>query len=156
MRARDVMQRDVMTVRPNATVNEVARILATAAYSGLPVTDEDGRLVGMVTEADLLARAQRLNMPAFFPFIGGIVYLESPQKLEEQLRKATGTSVADVMTTDVVTVREDTPVQDIVTMMVQRKINRVPVVDDAGLVGIVTRDDIIRAIHLGSENGERS
>lgn len=156
MRAADVMQRDVKTVRPDATVNEVAQILANAAYSGLPVTDEDGRLVGMVTEADLLARARRLNVPTFFPFIGGIVYLESPRKFEEQLRKATGTSVADVMSTDVVTVREDANVQDIATMMIERKINRVPVVDDVGLIGIITRDDIIRALHLGAKDGGSS
>lgn len=153
MQARDIMQRDVKTVRPDATVHDVAQLLAEADYSGVPVTDEAGRLLGMVTEGDLLARAQRLNVPTFFPFIGGIVYLESPRKFDEQLRKATGASVGDIMTTDVVTVREDTTIEDIAGLMVRRKINRLPVVDDDGLVGIVTRDDVIRAVHLGSNSG---
>lgn len=154
MRARDIMQRDVKTVRPDATVHDVAQILAEANYSGLPVTDENGRLLGMVTEADLLARAQRVNVPTFFPFIGGIVYLESPRKFEEQLRKATAASVGDIMTTDIVTVGQDATVQDIAGLMVKRKINRLPVVDDEGLVGIVTRDDLIRAVHLGQGHGD--
>lgn len=153
MLVRDVMQKDVKTVRPETTVNDVAEILAQSEYTGLPVTDEAGRLLGMVTEADLLARAQRLNVPRFFPFIGGIVFLESPRKFEEQLRKATGAVVGDVMTTDVLTAREDQTVQHVATMMVERRINRVPVVDDEGLVGIITRDDIIRAVHLGAGGG---
>lgn len=151
-----IMQKDVKTVRPDMTVQDVAKILAEAEYTGLPVIDDEGRLLGMVTEADLLVRAQRLNVPKFFPFIGGIVYLESPRKFEEQLRKATGLVVADVMTTDVVTVREDDTIQDVATLMVQRKINRVPVVDDGNLIGIVTRDDIIRAVHLGTRRGDGS
>lgn len=151
MLARDVMQQDVKTVRPEETVHAVAEILADATYSGLPVVDEQGRLVGMVTEADLLARVQRLNVPTFFPFIGGIVYLESPRKFEEQLRKAAGASVADIMTTDLVTVQQHTPIEDVATKMIERKINRIPVVDGEALIGLVTRDDIIRAVHLGAK-----
>lgn len=154
MLVRDIMQQDVTTVRPETTVQDVAEILAQAEYTGLPVTDDKGRLLGMITEADLLARAQRLNVPKFFPFIGGIVYLESPRKFEEQLRKATGAIVGDVMTTDVLTVRQEETVQHAATVMIERKINRLPVVDDDGLVGIVTRDDIIRAVHLGANDGE--
>lgn len=150
MLVRDIMKKDVKTVRPETTVQEAAQLLAEAEYTGLPVTDDKGRLLGMVTEADLLARARGLNVPKFFPFIGGIVYLESPRKFEEQLRKATGVLVSDVMTKDVLTVKEDDTVQRVATLMVERKINRVPVVDDEGLIGIVTRDDIIRAVHLGA------
>src|SRR5690625_7937110 len=127
MLVRDIMKKDVKTVRPETTVQEAAQLLAEAEYTGLPVTDDKGRLLGMVTEADLLARARRLDVPKFFPFIGGIVYLESPKKFEEQLRKATGTVVADIMTSDVITVREDQTVQDAATLMVERKINRLPV-----------------------------
>src|SRR5690625_7945822 len=124
MLVRDIMKKDVKTVRPETTVQEAAQLLAEAEYTGLPVTDDKGRLLGMVTEADLLARAQRLNVPKFFPFIGGIVYLESPRKFEEQLRKATGATVADVMTTDVLTVRQEQTVQHAATVMIERKINR--------------------------------
>lgn len=155
MLARDVMQTDVRTVRPQTTVQEVAELLSDASYSGLPVVDENRRLVGIITTADLLARAQRLDVPTFFPFIGGIVYLQSPRKFEEQLRKATGEAVADVMTTDLVTVAEETPVQEIATLMVERKINRVPVVKEGRLVGIVARDDIVRAVHLGARGGAK-
>lgn len=153
MRARDVMQRDVQTVSPEATVREVAEKLAQAAYTGLPVVDEQGKLVGIVTEADLLMQLKPLELPKMFPFLGGVVYLESPRRFEEQLRKATATLVRDVMTKDVVTVTEDTPLQELASIMVEKRINRLPVVDNGRLVGIVTRDDIIRAVHLQGPGG---
>src|SRR5690606_35922888 len=101
MLARDLMQRNVKTVSPDATVREVAEILAQEDYTGLPVVDEEGRLVGIVTEADLLVRAKTLKLPTVFPFLGGVIFLESPRKFEEQLRKATGTKVSEIMTRDV-------------------------------------------------------
>ncbi|HEY8497427.1 MAG TPA: CBS domain-containing protein [Limnochordales bacterium] len=150
MQAKDIMQRNVRTIGPDATVAEVAAILAEAGYSGLPVVDEENRVIGIVTEADLLVRAKRLNLPTFFPFLGGVIFLENPRRFEEELRKATAVRVREVMTTDVVTVSEDTPVQDVATLMVEHRINRVPVVRDGRLVGLITRDDIIRAVHLGA------
>lgn len=150
--ARDVMQRDVRAVGPEATLQEVAEILAQREYSGLPVVDDEGRLLGIVTEGDLLVRARRLQLPLIFPFIGGHVYLENPRRFEEQLRKAVGVNVTDVMTKDVVAVAEDTPLHELAEIMVQRKINRLPVANDGRLVGLVTRDDIIRAVHLQSGN----
>lgn len=153
MQAKDIMQRDVRTVGPDATVEEVAAILAEAGYTGLPVVDDDNRVIGIVTEADLLVRAKRLNLPRFFPFLGGVIFLENPRRFEEELRKATAVRVGEIMTTDVVTVTEDTPIQDVATLMVERRINRVPVVRDGRLVGLITRDDIIRAIHLGLDSG---
>lgn len=153
MLARDVMQRDVKTVSPDATVQEVAEILADAAYTGLPVVDDEGKLVGVVTEADLLVRVKRLNLPTVFPFLGGVIFLESPRRFEEELRKATAALVGDVMTRDVVTVTEDTPLHELATIMVEKKVNRLPVVEDGRLVGLVTRDDLIRAIHLQGDNG---
>lgn len=153
MLARDIMQRDVRTVGPDANVQEVAQILADAAYSGLPVVDDDGNLLGVVTEADLLVRAKRLNLPTVLPFIGGVILLEPPTRFEEELRKATGALVSEVMTRDVVTVTEETPIHELATMMIEKKVNRLPVVDGRRLVGIVTRDDLIRAIHLSGEGG---
>lgn len=119
----------------------------------MPVVDDDGKLVGVVTEADLLVRAKRLNLPTVFPFLGGVIFLESPRRFEEELRKATAALVRDVMTEDVVTVTEDTPLHELATLMVEKKVNRLPVVDDGRLVGLVTRDDLIRAIHLQGDNG---
>ncbi|HEY8418391.1 MAG TPA: CBS domain-containing protein, partial [Limnochordales bacterium] len=137
MRAGDIMRRDVRTTGPDATVEEVAAILAEASFSGLPVVDDEGRVVGMVTEADLLARAKRLNLPKFFPFLGGVIYLEHPRRFEEELRKATAARVRDVMTTDVVTVTEDAPLEEVATLLVERGINRLPVVREGRLVGII-------------------
>src|SRR5690606_41207821 len=86
MLARDLMQRNVKTVSPDATVREVAEILAQEDYTGLPVVDEEGRLVGIVTEADLLVRAKTLKLPTVFPFLGGVIFLESPRKDRKSTR----------------------------------------------------------------------
>lgn len=154
--ARDLMRREVKTVSPDATVQEVAEILAEEEYTGLPVVDDEGRLVGVVTEADLLVRAKQLRLPTVFPFLGGVIFLESPRRFEEQLRKATATRVREVMTSDVVTVTEDTPLHELAAIMVEKKVNRLPVVEGHRLVGIVTRDDLIRAIHLQGQAGGAS
>src|SRR5690606_20812282 len=143
MLARDLMQRNVKTVSPDATVREVAEILAQEDYTGLPVVDEEGRLVGIVTEAELRVGAKTLKLPTVFPFLGGVIFLESPRKFEEQLRKATGTKVSEILTRDVVTVTEDTPLHELAAIMVEKKVKRLPVVDGGRLVGIVTRDDPI-------------
>ncbi len=156
MLARDLMRREVKTVSPDATVQEVAEILAEEEYTGLPVVDDEGRLVGVVTEADLLVRAKQLRLPTVFPFLGGVIFLESPRRFEEQLRKATATRVREVMTSDVVTVTEDTPLHELAAIMVEKKVNRLPVVEGHRLVGIVTRDDLIRAIHLQGQAGGAS
>lgn len=150
MQAKDIMQRDVRTVGPDATVEEVAAILAEAGFTGLPVVDEENRVVGIVTEADLLVRVKRLNLPKYFPFLGGVIFLENPTRFEDELRKATAARVSEVMTKDVITVSEDTPVQDVATILVEHRINRLPVVRDGKLVGLITRDDVIRAVHLGA------
>lgn len=148
MKARDIMTRELVIARPDMGIEEVAGLLLRHGISGLPVVDAAGRLVGMVTEADLLARTAELDLPAFFPLLGGVIWLEHPRRFEEQLRKATATRVEDVMSREVLTVDEDTPVREIATLMVKKEINRVPVVRGGRPVGIVAREDIVRAVSL--------
>ena len=91
--ARDLMRREVKTVSPDATGPGSGGNFGRGRIHGLPVVDEEGRLVGVVTEADLLVRAKQLRLPTVFPFLGGVIFLESPRRFEEQLRKATATKV---------------------------------------------------------------
>ncbi|MCL4463277.1 MAG: CBS domain-containing protein [Firmicutes bacterium] len=147
MLAREVMTRDVVTVTLAASVTEVARLLVEHKVSGLPVVDEEHRVVGMITEGDLIYQDKKVHMPAFLEILGGVIYLENPQRIVNDLKKMTATKVAEVMTSKVYTVKEDASMEDIATIMVERQVNRLPVVDQAGkLVGIISRQDLVKAM----------
>ncbi|MDD3925365.1 MAG: CBS domain-containing protein [bacterium] len=143
MKASDIMSRDVITVNPSATVREIADILKERRISGLPVT-EGGRVVGVVSEEDIIFRDASLRLPAFIQILDGIIFLGGLQHYEEAVRKMVGMRAADIMTREVISVGPDTPVREIADLMVTRDINRVPVIVDDVLVGIVTRADIVR------------
>lgn len=141
------MTAPVITVTSEATVRDLARLLAEKRISGVPVVDADGRVIGLVTEADLMVRVSGPHLPAHIELLGGIIYLESPQQMNEDLRKAMAATARDIMSRDVVTVAADATVQSVADVMVRRKLNRVPVVDAAGkLQGIITRHDIIATL----------
>lgn len=147
MLGRDLMTRDVVTVASDTTVQELARLLLEHKISGLPVVDKEGRIIGIVSEGDLVYQDKKLHIPAFLEILGGVVYLENPNRLGQDLMKMTAAKVGDLMTTRVYTVKEDTSVEAIATIMVEKKVNRVPVVDGTGkLVGIVSRQDLIKAM----------
>lgn len=120
MLASDIMTRTVFTTSPAVSVQEVAQLLYQERISGVPVIDDDDQLIGMITEADIIRNIQRDDL-----------------------------LVADVMSRQLVTVREDTPVSDIATLLSARKVKRVPVVRTGKVVGIVSRADIVQAVALG-------
>jgi CBS domain-containing protein len=130
------MSSPVITVDPQTTVKEAAERLIANHISGMPVVTAHGELVGIITEADLLHKESG-------PQGGGLLWF---RRGSADARKAEGLVVADVMTSPVVTVAQDTPVREIARLMTRRNINRVPVVRDGDLVGIVSRADVLRAL----------
>ena len=146
MKVRDIMQTQVITVRPKATVRELAELLAKHKISGVPVVDENNVVLGMVSEADLIVLDADLHFPYYIQFLDSVIYLQSVHRFEERFKKAFGAKVADVMTKDVKAISPDASLHELATLMADHKINRLPVVEDECLVGIVTRGDIVRAI----------
>ncbi len=120
MIAQDIMTRKVYTIHPEASAQEVAQLLAEKRISGVPVVNQDNKIIGIVTEADIISKVNR-----------------------EGLR------VADIMSREIISVDEQTPVADIAALLSERKIKRVPVVSNGCLVGIVSRADIVRAVAQG-------
>jgi len=148
-RVADIMERDVVTIGPDATVHDLVLLLQAKDLGGVPVVEGDGRLVGIVTEGDLVIEDADVRLPHYFGLFGNLVYLGGQKKFEERLNKMVGNAVRDVMTTEVVTVTPDELVRAAANIMVDKKVNRVPVVDDKGrLIGIVARHDIIRMMGL--------
>lgn len=144
----EIMERDPVTVRPEDDVESVVRVLREHELPGVPVVDGDGRCVGIVTESDLILRDQDadLHLPHHIDIMGGVIWLESMKHFEERLRKAFASSVSDMMTPDPIAVSTDTDVSDAARIISERGHNRLPVVDDGRLVGVVTRLDVLEAL----------
>jgi len=142
MKVRDIMTTEVVVAHPDTSVNLVARLMSGRGISGVPVV-EDGRVVGIVTELDLIQRNTRLEPPAFFQLLDARIPLETPGHYRERLRHMLGTQARDVMTEEVVTTGPDDDLEALAELMVKRRFNPVPVVEGGRLVGIVSRSDIV-------------
>jgi CBS domain-containing protein len=146
LKVREIMQTDVITANPDTTVGELADILARNKISGVPVVDGQGRVLGMVSEADIILQDADLHFPYYIQFLEMVIYLQSVHKFEERVRKSIGSKVTEIMSDEVVSVSPDATVRETATLMAARDLNRLPVIENARLVGIVTRGDIVRAI----------
>ena len=141
--ARDIMTGEVITVDPETSVEEAAKLMSEHQISGLPVV-KDSKMVGIVSEKDLIVKDKKLHFPEYINLIGGIIYIESYRKFREEFKKYIAVKVGELMTTEVETIEPDTPVNEIATMMSREEINRLPVLENGKLVGIVTRADLVR------------
>lgn len=146
IKAKDIMKKDVIVVSEDMTVEELGRLFIEKGISGAPVVDKDGRLKGIVTENDLISRNKRLHIPTFLRLFDAIIPLESLGTIEEEIRKMTASTVAEICTKDVITVDEDTPIEEIATLMVEKRIHLLPVVSGEKLVGIIGRHEVLRGI----------
>ncbi len=145
---RDIMDAEPATVSPDASVEEVVRTLRENELPGVPVVDADGRLAGLVTEADLVLPDDQgdLHIPHYINLFGGTVFLEPLGRFEERLRKAFASKASDMMTPDPDTVEPDTSVPEAARLVHDSGHNRLPVVEDGRLVGVVTRLDLLGAL----------
>lgn len=146
MKARDIMSVDVITVNKDTTVEEIAHLLSDKSISGVPVVDEQNRVIGIVSQKDLLYKDIEPHFPPVVEILGGLIFLKSVRQYNEELRKLVATKAEEIMTRKVVTVGEDTEVERIAELMIQKDINRIPVVKDNRLVGIISRADVVKYI----------
>lgn len=143
----DAMTRDPIVAHPETSISEVVQILAEKQISGLPVIDQQGQLVGIISEADLMWQESGVTPPAYVMLLDSVIYLQNPKKYQESLHKALGQTVLDVMTKDPMTIAADQPLPAAARIMNERKINSLPVLGEANqLIGILTRGDIIRVM----------
>lgn len=143
----DVMSRELITATPETPLNEVIKLLAERHISGLPVVDPDGKLLGVVSETDLMWKETGANPPPYIMLLDSVIYLENPARYERDLHKVLGQTVNDVMTKDVVTIAPTATLQKAAQVMHDRKVHRLPVIDSADkVIGILTRGDVIRAM----------
>src|SRR5690625_727908 len=144
MYIKDIMTTDVITVSEDDTVEKCAKLLSIHDLSGLPVLDDKGQVIGIITEGDLIRRASRIKAPAFLELLGGIIYLDNPNNFLDEVKKSMGHFARDVMSKDVITVSPNSGIEDAATLLVRKKVKRLPVLNNEGkLIGIVSRKDIM-------------
>lgn len=149
LQARDIMTTEVITVSPETKVLDLARLLADHKINGAPVVDDQGRLVGVVTQSNLIDRAKKFELPYVISILDAHFYLERPSTFKKNLEKLMGNLVSDIMTAPPVTITADMEVDEIATVMARRQMHTLPVLDGTRMVGIIGKIDIIQA--LGQE-----
>lgn len=145
MRVRELMTSNVITVAPDTPITRIISLLSGQAISGVPVLEGD-RLVGIISEADLLMREKPLHTPAAIAFLGAVLMVEDSDRTYQDLKKHVGATAQDVMTSPVLTIDPEAEVAEAAKLMLDRNVNRLPVVADDRMVGIVTRKDLVRAL----------
>ena len=151
MKARDVMVSPVVTVGPSASVKEAAKLLLERGISAVPVVDDQGKVVGIVSEGDLLHRSEAGTERRRSWWLLG---LTGEETLAAEYVKAHARKVGDVMTSQVTTATPDTPLHELATLMETNSVKRVPIVQDGHLVGIVSRANLVQAVASAREGLE--
>jgi CBS-domain-containing membrane protein len=137
----EIMTSDVITVSPGTTIHRAAELLANHGISGLRVVDDQGAVVGILSEGDLIVRQRPRPRPSFWR-----LFFEDGERLAREYQKATGTTVAEVMTTTLIIIRPDAPLEAAAALLDQHKIRRLPVMEEGRLVGIVSRGDLVKTL----------
>lgn len=139
------MSREPIVVRPETSLKEAIQILAQHRISGLPVVDEAGKLVGIISESDLMWQETGVTPPAYIMILDSVIYLENPGHYERDLHKALGQTVGEVMSSNPITISPEKSLREAAQIMHEKNIRRLPAIDNDGkVIGILTRGDIIR------------
>jgi CBS-domain-containing membrane protein len=146
LQARDIMTREVVTVSPETPITALSKLLEDRKIGGVPVVDRDGRLVGIITQNDLVERARELELPPAINILDFHLYLQIPSHLLKRVERMLGATVAEVMSPQPVTVDPDTPVAQLAALMAKEQVHTLPVLEGGKIVGIIGKMDIIRAL----------
>jgi CBS-domain-containing membrane protein len=144
--AGEIMTKDVVTVKKETSIRELAEMFTVRKISSAPVVDTEGDLIGIVTETDLVEQDKNLHIPTVISLFDWVIYLESGKKFEKELKKMTGQNVGDIYSTEVETVAPTTPISEVADTMSTKKVHAIPVVDGKKVVGIIARIDLIRTM----------
>ncbi len=144
--AKDIMTKKVISASLETSVQELAQLLANNSIGGVPVVDDTGTLLGVVTESDLIDQQKRLHLPTVVTILDSFIYLESPDKLEKDIKKFAGSTVRDIYSNKPVTVTPETNLDEIATIMANKNVHTLPVIDGDKLVGIIGKRDIIKTL----------
>jgi CBS domain-containing protein len=143
---REIMQTDVATVSPDDTIATIATLLADGRINGVPVVENE-RMIGIITDSDIIAREADVDAPTVVPFLDAMLVADAGRSYREEIRRALAVNARQLMSSPVISIRQSATLEQIATLMIDEGVNPVPVLDDAdNLVGIVSRGDLVRLI----------
>ena len=146
LKVNDIMTRELITVSPETEIVHATKLLLENHINGVPVTDETGKLVGILCQIDLIVQQKKLPIPSFFAILNGLIPMTSMKQIETQVQKITAATVAQAMTKNPVTVQPDTSIEEVAALMVDKNFHTIPVMDEGKLVGILGKEDILRTL----------
>lgn len=149
LKVRDIMSTEILSVTTDTTVTDAAKKMVENRVGSLPVLEGD-KLVGIVTEGDLIMQDVKIEFPTYLHLLDGfIMYPPATARFESELKKAVGADVGTVMTKDPVTIDADATVEEAATLLVDRDVSRLPVLEGGKLVGVVSKSDVVRSLIAG-------
>lgn len=146
LKAKDIMTRDVIAVSPDMEIVKATEILLKNHINGVPVMDNNDKLVGILCQSDLISQQKNIPLPSLFTFLDGFIPLTSTKKLEKSIKKIAAITVGDAMTKNPESVQPGTEICVIAELMVDRNFHSLPVVEDGKLVGIIGKEDILQTL----------
>ena len=153
LKAKDLMTRDVITVTPETEVTEIARLLLERRFNGVPVVNRNGDLVGVISQSDLIAEQKKLPIPSVFTILDAFIPIYPPGKMAKEVQKIAAMKASQAMTADLVTVGPEEGIDEIASIMVNKSIHTIPVLEGGKLVGIIGKEDILRTLVSSSKQG---
>lgn len=147
--AKDIMTRKVISASPDLPVEKLAVLFWKHKIGGVPVVNDEGKLLGVVTENDLIDQVKNVHIPTVISILDSFVFLESPQKMDKEMAKMTGRVVRDICSQELITVGEEATFSEIATIISEKKVHTLPVLAKGKMVGVIGKADLIRAISQG-------
>ncbi len=146
LKATDIMQKDLPRIIAETTIEELGRIFIDKDISGLPVVDADGKLIGVVTEHDLISRNSKIHIPTMLRLFDAFIPLDGFSAFEDEVKRISAKIVGDVCNTKPITVGPDATLEDLATLMTEKNFHHIPVIDGDKLLGMVTQHDLLKGI----------
>ena len=144
--ARDIMTKDVVTVRKDQPISDLSKLFIENHFNGVPVLDDAEKVIGVVTQGGLIEQNKNLHIPTVIALFDAVLFLESEKKFEADVKKLTGSKIEDIYHKNPITVSLDTELNEITTLMAEKDVHTLPVLDGDKLVGIIGKRDVIRAM----------
>ncbi|MGK7933697.1 MAG: CBS domain-containing protein [Microcystaceae cyanobacterium] len=149
----EVMTPNPIMVTPQTPLQDAIKLLAEKRISGLPVIDESSKLVGVISESDLMWKETGVDSPPYVMFLDSIIYLQNPARHEKEVHKALGQTVKDAMSEKPITIKPEESLKQAAHLMHEKKVRRLPVIEPESkeVIGIITQGDIIRTMAQGED-----
>jgi CBS domain-containing protein len=144
--AADVMTREVITVTLDTSLRELAEILSEKGINGVPVVDDQGAVIGVICESDLVNQNKPLHIPTMFVILDSVIPLDNPWRLQKEFKRISATTVGEIYSRSPVCVAPDTDLSEVARIMADQKYYTLPVLENGKLVGVLGKADVIRSL----------